>query len=79
MPSDRSNTVICWLVVVIWSCLCLGTVTATPGCSPGAPSSASVHATPVRLKAMLQTGRASTKSKNTKREARPAPRKSHPQ
>jgi hypothetical protein len=78
MPRDPSAHWFRWGALALWSGLCLGAVTANPGCSPGAPTGADAQATPARLKAAQEKGRASMAIKTTKRPSRSAPPESNP-
>jgi hypothetical protein len=76
MPADRTRPVIHWLIAVTLSGFCLGAVSASPGCSRRASTSADTHATPAHLKLMQEKGRAFMRSKTTKRLSGPAAPKS---
>jgi hypothetical protein len=78
MPRDLSERAMWWSTLALWSGLCLETVSASPGCSPGAPTKAGAQSTSPRIKAMQERRQAIMASKTSKRPSRPAPPKSDP-
>jgi hypothetical protein len=73
MTLYRSVSVSHFGALAVWSGLCLGIGTLGPGCSPSAPTLAGGPATPARLKAMQEKGRAAIEGKTTTVPSRRSP------